>query len=176
MKRLKLKNRFQANATILPNEFIDHYMVSANGEFVKVYLLLLRYLNEPGSVLTVSMIADCLNNTENDVLRAFRYWESTGLLRLTKDADGSISGIELLSSDTEDASAVSPGSSSQELTDSMEEPASVMNVFGTVPDESSGTFESSPDSSFSGTSSEPIAMDAFRSQKELKSLFFIAEQ
>lgn len=103
MKRLKLKNRFQANATILPNEFIDHYMVSANGEFVKVYLLLLRYLNEPGSVLTVSMIADCLNNTENDVLRAFRYWESTGLLRLTKDADGSISGIELLSSDTEDA-------------------------------------------------------------------------
>ena len=70
MKRLKLKNRFQANATILPNEFIDHYMVSANGEFVKVYLLLLRYLNEPGSVLTVSMIADCLNNTENDVLRA----------------------------------------------------------------------------------------------------------
>ena len=87
MKRLKLKNRFQANATILPNEFIDHYMVSANGEFVKVYLLLLRYLNEPGSVLTVSMIADCLNNTENDVLRAFRYWESTGLLRLTKDAE-----------------------------------------------------------------------------------------
>ena len=55
MKRLKLKNRFQANATILPNEFIDHYMVSANGEFVKVYLLLLRYLNEPGSVLTVSI-------------------------------------------------------------------------------------------------------------------------
>ena len=176
MKRLKLKNRFQANATILPNEFIDHYMVSANGEFVKVYLLLLRYLNEPGSVLTVSMIADCLNNTENDVLRAFRYWESTGLLRLTKDADGSISGIELLSSDTEDASEFSPDFSSQELTDSMEEPASVMNVFGTVPDESSGTFESSPDSSFSGTSSEPIAMDAFRSQKELKSLFFIAEQ
>jgi len=81
MKRLKLKNRFQANATILPNEFIDHYMVSANGEFVKVYLLLLRYLNEPGSVLTVSMIADCLNNTENDVLRAFRYWESTSVSR-----------------------------------------------------------------------------------------------
>ncbi len=42
MKRLKVKDRFQANATILPNEFIDHYMVSANGEFMlKVYLLLL---------------------------------------------------------------------------------------------------------------------------------------
>ena len=68
MKRLKLKNRFQANATILPNEFIDHYMVSANGEFVKVYLLLLRYLNEPGSVLTVSMIADCLNRMTSFVL------------------------------------------------------------------------------------------------------------
>ena len=88
MKRLKLKNRFQANATILPNEFIDHYMVSANGEFVKVYLLLLRYLNEPGSVLTVSMIADCLNNTENDVL-VLSVTGVTGLLRLTKNADGS---------------------------------------------------------------------------------------
>ena len=41
------------------------------------------------------MIADCLNNTENDILRAFRYWETEGLLRLEKDADGRISGIEL---------------------------------------------------------------------------------
>ena len=38
MKTLTLKNKFQTNATLLPNDFIDNYMVDANGEFVKVYL------------------------------------------------------------------------------------------------------------------------------------------
>ena len=32
---------YRRNATVLDNEFIDHYMVRANGEYVKVYLLLL---------------------------------------------------------------------------------------------------------------------------------------
>lgn len=38
MKTLTLKNKFQTNATLLPNDFIDNYMVNANGEFIKVYL------------------------------------------------------------------------------------------------------------------------------------------
>ena len=68
--------------TMLPNSFVDHYMANANGEFVKVYLFLLRHVEDAASSLSISMIADYLNNTENDVLRAFRYWESVGLLRL----------------------------------------------------------------------------------------------
>ena len=40
MKTLTLKNKFQTNATLLPNDFIDNYMVNANGEFIKVYLFL----------------------------------------------------------------------------------------------------------------------------------------
>ena len=36
MKTLTLKNKFQTNATLLPNDFIDNYMVNANGEFIKV--------------------------------------------------------------------------------------------------------------------------------------------
>ena len=62
--------------TMLPNSFVDHYMANANGEFVKVYLFLLRHVEDAASSLSISMIADYLNNTENDVLRAFRYWES----------------------------------------------------------------------------------------------------
>ena len=75
--------------------FIDNYMVDANGEFVKVYLFLLRHLDDPCSSLTLTMIADCLNNTEADVLRAFRYWEKKGLLRTERDADGKINALEL---------------------------------------------------------------------------------
>ena len=82
MKTLVLKNNFQMNMTMLPNSFVDHYMANANGEFVKVYLFLLRHVEDAASSLSISMIADYLNNTENDVLRAFRYWESVGLLRL----------------------------------------------------------------------------------------------
>ena len=93
MKTLTLKNRFQTNATLLPNDFIDNYMIDANGEFVKVYLFLLRHLDDPCSSITISTIADCLNNTENDILRAFRYWESTGLLCVERDADGRITGL-----------------------------------------------------------------------------------
>ena len=34
MKTFTLKNKFQTNATLVANDFIDHYMVQANGEFV----------------------------------------------------------------------------------------------------------------------------------------------
>lgn len=95
MKTLKLKNKFQTNATLISNDFIDNHMTKANGEFVKVYLFLLRHLDDPCSMLTISTIADHLNNTENDILRAFRYWEAEGLLNLEKDADGRITGLEL---------------------------------------------------------------------------------
>ena len=42
MSALVLRNRFQGNTTLVENEFIDNYMAAANGEFVKIYLLLLR--------------------------------------------------------------------------------------------------------------------------------------
>lgn len=96
MKTFTLKNKFQTNATLVANDFIDHYMVQANGEFVKVYLFLLRHLDNAGSSLTVSAVADCLNNTENDILRAFKYWESKGLLQMECDAEGHVCELELI--------------------------------------------------------------------------------
>ena len=40
------ETNFRHNATLISNEFIDHYMTEANGEFVKVYLFLLRHLDD----------------------------------------------------------------------------------------------------------------------------------
>ena len=71
--------------TAVPNYFLDQYMPKANGEFVKVYLYLLRADNE-GS-LSVSLIADKLKYTEADVMRALRYWEQEGLIRLGFDGE-----------------------------------------------------------------------------------------
>ena len=86
MKTLKVNNIFQTNATLIANDFIDKYMAKANGEFVKVYLFLLRHKDDPAASLEPSAIADCLNLTENDILRALRYWESEGLLNLGTEA------------------------------------------------------------------------------------------
>lgn len=85
MKELKLTKYVQANATVLDNEFIDHYMVRANGEYVKVYLLLLRHMNQSSGYLSVSELADLLECTEKDILRALRYWKSEGLLDYLDD-------------------------------------------------------------------------------------------
>lgn len=80
MKKLTLTNHVQSDTTVLENEFIDNYMTKANGEYVKVYLLLLRHLNAPSGTLTISRIADLLDHTEKDVIRALNYWKKQGLL------------------------------------------------------------------------------------------------
>ncbi len=95
MGKLRLKTRCKSNTTIIENEFIDTYMARANGEYVKVYLYLVRHLNAPDNSISLSMIADSLDHTEKDVLRALKYWEKQGLLMLENDENGKISGIDI---------------------------------------------------------------------------------
>lgn len=82
-------------ATQVPNEFIDYYMPRANGTFVKVYLYLLRCLAAPDMTFGISVIADALEETEKDILRALRYWERENVLSLTWDKQDDIRGIKL---------------------------------------------------------------------------------
>lgn len=155
MKTLTLKNKFQTNATLLPNDFIDNYMAGANGEFVKVYLFLLRHLDDPCSSITISTIADCLNNTENDILRAFRYWESQGLLRTERDADGKIICLELLKNAAQNSSADTQAADSTKAAGAAS--AALQEIRRDAP-------------------RKVAEIDQFRAQKEIRSLLFIAEQ
>lgn len=157
MKTLTLKNKFQTNATLLPNDFIDNYMIDANGEFVKVYLFLLRHLDDPCSSLTLTTIADCLNNTEADILRAFRYWEKKGLLRTERDTDGKITALEL------QKMSLSGGDASSAAKPSSASPAAPAPAAAPAPLAASAAAKAVP-------------IDSFRAQKEIKSLLFIAEQ
>lgn len=68
-------------------------MVHANGEYVKIYLYLLRCMNDPSMSFSVSDVADKFEHTEKDVLRALRYWEKMHLLRLEFDANKELTGI-----------------------------------------------------------------------------------
>lgn len=69
-----------SSITILENEFIDKHMAQANGEFVKVYLLILRQKNRKDVPLNIAQMADFLNCTEGDIIRACNYWKKIGLL------------------------------------------------------------------------------------------------
>lgn len=174
MKTLTLKNKFQTNATLLPNDFIDNYMIDANGEFVKVYLFLLRHLDDPCSSLTLTTIADCLNNTEKDILRAFRYWEKKGLLRMEHDSEGRITALELqktaLLRSTESISAPAAAEPAQNVSDQ-----SVPEHSGTAPEPAQGT-PAHRQAVSSVRTGKAVSIDTLRAQKEIKSLLFIAEQ
>lgn len=72
-----MKDRWSVPVTAVANEFIDTYMAAANGEYVKVYLYVLRHQGED---ITIELIADALNHTESDVRRALSYWKKAGVL------------------------------------------------------------------------------------------------
>ena len=100
---MKLHLPNDSGVTPVENRFIDLYMPSANGEFVKLYLYLLRCAYS-GRDLSVSSIADFFDHTEKDVRRALAYWEKLSLLQLQYDEDGNITDLYF---STEASSSVS---------------------------------------------------------------------
>ena len=76
-----IRNRLAHGVTVVSNEFIDNYMARANGEYVKVYLYLLRHQQEE---VSIGQIADALNHTEADVQRALAAAGYTVCNRLAK--------------------------------------------------------------------------------------------
>ncbi len=115
MAGLLVRDRRVGGVTLVSNQFIDRFLPEANGEFVKVYLFLIRLVSE-GRELSVSYMADRLNNTEKDVLRAFKYWEKMKLLRLEFGAGQELLGLELLpeAGERAGAHAVSHGEDARE--------------------------------------------------------------
>lgn len=156
-RTLTLRNRFQGNSTIVENDFIDFYMAKANGEYVKVYLMLLRHLNANTGGLSICGLADCLECTEKDILRAFKHWSKVGLLKIDYDEAGNICGLSVGNSDsgvkTETRSDIQPVTMKKEecpVADSAEP------VKPVAPKKAKKT--------------------AFTNQEELRQLYFMTEQ
>lgn len=122
MAMITLQNSSMTEITILSNTFIDNYMPEANGEFVKVYIYLLRSLSNAPVSFSLEQMADRLLCTERDILRALKYWAKQELLVLDFTDSDKLCGIALLSPDkhTENASSVS---ASVETVSTVEQPA-----------------------------------------------------
>ena len=78
--------------TAVPNGFLDRYMPQANGEYVKIYLLLWRYFCS-GQEISVAQLADLVDHTEKDVLRGIHYWVKAGLMQASTNEKKELTGI-----------------------------------------------------------------------------------
>ena len=71
--------------TIVPNRFIDEFMVDAGESELKVYLYLSRFLYTPGVDIAFESIAEALELTKGKVKKALNYWQDLGLLSYSED-------------------------------------------------------------------------------------------
>lgn len=82
--------------TLISNTFIEEYMLAANGSYVKVYFYLAKCIQNGDANLSITSLADQMENTEKDILRALKYWQKAKLLKLTYADKDTVTGIELL--------------------------------------------------------------------------------
>lgn len=113
MKCITLKVSSQLDYTTVSNTFIDNYMPQANGEFVKIYLYLLRCMSDSSMELSISAIADKFDQTEKDVNRALRYFAGKGLISIEYGADDELSSITFLPMNSE-LTVVNPAAAEDE--------------------------------------------------------------
>lgn len=139
MSLISLQNSSELEVTILSNRFIDNFMPRANGEFVKVYIYLLRAVSSSPSSFSLEHMADRLFCTERDIFRALKYWEGEKILSLTYTTDRQPSGITLL----------------EPFADAghMESSASSENIFSTA-----GTSSSPVSAQMAAGISQPVAL------------------
>ena len=89
----ELRNLYNANVTIISNDFFFLFLADVNPEFLKVYLYFLWRGKEN---LSFEDVANELNLTVNDVERAVKYWAKQKKLNSTK------SKKEIINIDTDD--------------------------------------------------------------------------
>lgn len=82
--------------TQINNLFIDDFIVNADGEFVKIYLLLVRLNNGNGQKISIDEIANKLEISPKKVIRAFDYWNNKGLLKVDYTVDGEPVKLEVV--------------------------------------------------------------------------------
>ena len=90
MPKYKIMNAPGPVTLPLATAFVDKFMPGANPTFVTVYLYGLRLCYATGAEADNKKIAADLDILESDVYKAFKYWESVGIVKLSED------GVEYL--------------------------------------------------------------------------------
>lgn len=171
MNTIHLRALSSSQVTILSNIFIDQYMPGAGGEFVKVYIYLLRLLADPSASVCLPLLADRLNCTEGDISRALKYWSNEGLLILETDPSGELTGITLTepSPDTQ-----------MELTATVSVPQSALAATAPISQTVSAATVSTPQPdtapSRSASALTPARIRELKENEDVAQLIYICEQ
>ena len=171
MNTIHLRALSSSQVTVLSNIFIDQYMPGAGGEFVKVYIYLLRLLADPSASVCLPLLADRLNCTEGDISRALKYWSNEGLLILETDSSGELTGITLTepSPDTQ-----------MELTATVSVPQSALAATAPISQMVSAATVSTPQPdtapSRSASALTPARIKELKENEDVAQLIYICEQ
>ena len=107
----------------LSTVFIDKYMCGANATFVKVYIYALRLsYDNSSSSFGLKDIGDALGILESDVVSAFKYWDSVGVVKFSNAPDGDFSLEFLILSDTSEKKAVNAEETIEPVKESTDKP------------------------------------------------------
>ncbi|MBQ9252574.1 MAG: DnaD domain protein [Clostridia bacterium] len=71
--------------TPVDNQFIQEYLPAARGEDVRVYLYGLMRCYHPEAEMSLAQMSRELHLEEEEIARAYRYWERKGLVRRVSD-------------------------------------------------------------------------------------------
>ena len=173
MKTLTIYRDEAVCNTVIPNRFIDEYMLEANDAQIKIYLYLLRLISAHMST-GISEIADLFNYTEKDVLRALRYWEKKHLLSFDYDSEKNLTGIHFLDFPQEDRKNYAPiVSITPERRDVSQD------TTGKEPAVPAPASEEAPAASSSAVPAKPVysldKLRAFQNNESTRQLMFVAE-
>lgn len=191
MASINLHAEASASVTCVSNNFIDNYMKGLNGDDVKVYLRLLRCINDPEADFSIASTADCLGLSARNVRTSLDALSAAGILALDYDENGELCDIcmrplsaqmaedgdgqmsfsftaDTVSSDREKKATASNGLSASAKTAEIAEPVSAAAITadeGPVDD----TAEAVP-------SSMDQNVDELENDPEVKQILFIAQR
>ena len=111
--------------TVISNAFIEHFMLDANGSYVKVYLYLSKCIQSGSIDISIPFLADKTDSTERDIIRALQHWEKKGLIKITLDnVTEQISSIQMFNPDD----VYQTSKSASYIDDSVEDIASTSQI------------------------------------------------
>lgn len=165
METILLQGEKDKHYTLISNIFVEEYMPSANGEYVKVYLYLLKCIQSGDNNFSIASTADIFEHTEKDIMRALIYWERMGALELQYNASKELSGVTVLELKSLNPTPDFPETKKIDKGDN--------NSVSAIPDSSEDT-SSIVESVKKCYSNEEI--DAFAEKEDVRQLLFVAEK
>lgn len=96
MSQFQIHNQQNIGYTFIANSIIDKLLAEANDAQIKIYLYLLRHMQNP-QACSISAMADFFNYPEKDILRALTFLERKNILQLTFTDAQELQGIILCS-------------------------------------------------------------------------------